>query len=449
MSIAARVLLAKKKEQQQDEESIAYEQDVSNAGQKFDLNAVKVKIIILCDDEEKTSSIGNFLNRRGWQAMVTSNVGVLIKQIGAIMPDIVMVSVNIRMTTPQDLLKRIHQAFNLPVILFGERQDAITLKLLSDVPAQYSIQGHASGPVIHRKIQSLVQELYGPMKEKELREQIDAESSSKTRDNIHIIRGAKPESGASCPSPIVNQGTNVQINRADTNQKIVEPLVARAEEEAHKKTMCHIFERCALAACEAEVGPTQTLPLAESCSVWPILMAKKMGALMIVQSGDERKQQEFTHKFFKQLNKEIHTRAKQISYGDEVPISLRGVDLSLSVVGEILSCKMRFGQNTVLIKFIEGINYSPPVVSEDPSHQDKAKINLSDLTVERKLGVNLYLHMPVNAKYFLYLKSEAILSLAQYEKMNTTRPSLYINTEDINKYKEFVIRNKLAKLLKK
>lgn len=427
-------------------EEVESEIDAESGGfsQEKDVNTAKIKLVILCHNNQAMDDTATYLKRRGWETTITNDLESLFKIISAVAPDFVMISVNVRSSKLQELQKVIQQAFNLPIITFGEVLDIKTMKLLNETPAKYSIQGRASGPSIHRKIKTIWQERQEESRStKEVRTGSQEPVADASAPNILVMKGRAYEKPVQMQ---FSQDQDKKEHEAKEGEPAAKISVEMAEEETYKKITRHIFDRCAAVACEEAVEPGRKLTLVESCNAWPVKLVDKMGILMIAHSGDERKQKEFIHKFFKQLNKEIHERAKQISYEEEVLVPLEPVDLTAPIRGEVLTRKLRSETNEVIIKFIEGITFSSPIAGDELLHKDKAKINVEDLVPERTQGVNLYLYLPANTKYFLYLKSGAVLSEKQFGKLISTHTPVYVNIEDIKRYKEFEVRNKTAVL---
>lgn len=473
-----------------------------SVGQSTDINNLKIKLIIFCTNSQAASSTATYLNRRGWEAAVTTNLKALFKLIGTIVPDFVMMSVNVNSSKMQELPRVITQTFNIPVIAFGENTDLKTLKLLSEARTKYNIQGLITGPGVHRKIKSVWQEIYDcraeASKNGHVAKQVESlapqpevliEKNDRAKGaGLFIIKSDKSESA--CAENTDKSEELLTGSESDENMTLEELIglaksksqptnnkqletgspteikteikteintessdtaieIKKAEDEAQRKIMRHLFEQCARAACEKVIEPVERLLLVDSCRAWPIKLSNKVGVLIFAHSGDERRQQEFIHNFFKQLNKEIRERAKQISYEDEVFVPLDAADIFAPIIGEVMTKKMESESSEVIIKFIEVPNLY--TVENDESvviTKDKAKVHPADLTPNRTQGVNLYLHLPVNSKYFLYLKSNAVLSNKQQTKLVSTNTAVYVNNEDVKRYKEFVVRNKMAELFK-
>lgn len=124
-----------------------------------DVNRVRLRILIICANERNFESAITYLMRRGWQTQITVNVMEAFKQITTFDPNFILVSANIKSSKINTLPSIIFQTFKVPVILFGENAETLTLKLLQEINSNFKMPGIASGPSIHRSIKNILHEL--------------------------------------------------------------------------------------------------------------------------------------------------------------------------------------------------------------------------------------------------------------------------------------------------
>ncbi len=173
----------------------------------------------------------------------------------------------------------------------------------------------------------------------------------------------------------------------------------------------------------------------------------KKGILALSYLGEERMRREYIHRLFSYLSKEISRREQQITYDQDSCLRPGQADLMEPVDGEIFSAQMHNASDLVMIKCLEVVEHNAQVTVDASNIENKSKVKIKDLSPEFSPGVNLYLHMPENKKYFLYLRDIAILSVKQHKKLDVANARIFVKNEDINKFKETVNRNKTIQKL--
>lgn len=583
----------------------------SSTSQPIDVNSVKIKLVILCKNKNALESSSSYLNRRGWETTVTTDVRALFKLIGVSSPDFVMLSVNAVTNKIAQMPKIITQTFNIPVITFGEASDTKTLKHLQDIRANYTFQGTASGPGLHRKIKAILQEMYAadeitkqtndglppslnefanrrkqgegqfesenpraaerfdlevqsvgqaktsnaanenedddgiiiargsanerksqliiekgasskiddhmPSVDQELLSPSEEESDDSLEDLIKLAKANRAKSAHTAKSnlppkirdedsilvetfdgrtstdslaageddvdAVVAENSEIenleaedsvsattvdsssaeaiQARRDKVVQSSQEEMKAQAEiiksiynqpleklePEKQTQVIQHIFEYCAALACQEKKASVKPIIGLDKCRLWPVEYAKQKGLLMIAHAGDEKTQKEYTHNFFKILNKEINERSRGISYDAEIKINLDAETLEHKHDDEIFTRRLLSGGDQVIIKLLPSVDLKPVVVTDQAGHATKGKIDIADLVANQAQGVNLYLHMPANEKYFLYLKGDTVLLEKQLAKLRAANANMFIELNDKEKFVYFVIRNKATQMM--
>ena len=129
---------------------------------KVDIDALKPNILVICRSKPQLDNIANYLIRRGWNTVVTREVGQAFKMIATFKPDFILLSVNLQTTKLAQLPSLIFQKFKVPVVTFGEAVNTRTLRGLQNIIANYRIFGVLSGPSVHRRLKQILQQIYAP-----------------------------------------------------------------------------------------------------------------------------------------------------------------------------------------------------------------------------------------------------------------------------------------------
>jgi hypothetical protein len=171
-------------------------------GEHVDLDQIKLKVLILCKTRNALESSAQFLDRRGWKTVITTDIKEIFKIITAFSPDIFLLSVNYPNEKIAKLPAIIFTSFKTHVVTFGELGDTKTLKLMQTLPANYKMPGSISGPNIQRRLKQILQELYSPTsinavdsnvdnKQKDDQVKVSGADNAKTKDGIKIFANDK------------------------------------------------------------------------------------------------------------------------------------------------------------------------------------------------------------------------------------------------------------------
>lgn len=130
-----------------------------------DIDRIRLRLLIICRAKPQLDTIANYLNRRGWETVVTRDTKDAFKILATFKPDYVLMSVNVPNPKIAQLPTVISQTFKTPVITFGESLNTKTMKALQTIMSTFTMPGAISGPSVHRRIKQILQDIYKPHKE--------------------------------------------------------------------------------------------------------------------------------------------------------------------------------------------------------------------------------------------------------------------------------------------
>ena len=139
--------------------SVNAEKSSDKLASAIDVNRLHLRLIILASDARKFEQAVVYLTRRGWQTATQSSIRDAFQSIEEFKPDFILLSVNYQSNKIGNLPTIFKNTFQTPVILFGERTDTLTLKLMQTLSADYKLNGQQSGPAIHRGIKNIISEM--------------------------------------------------------------------------------------------------------------------------------------------------------------------------------------------------------------------------------------------------------------------------------------------------
>lgn len=211
--------------------------------EEVDVDSLTIKILIICDNRPKFDSVATFLNRRGWEATVTTRLEEAIKVLASDRPDFVMVSMNHKNKKVAVLPSFISQTFNTKTIVFGEKSDSKTIGMIHSAKTPFKMMGIVSGPSVHRKIKQILNDIHN---KKDSADGNKKGFSANGEGGPTVIAGSKGAKAADMPSvqrfansakardagstsysnqsktkkdlPIIQQGTKQEKKDAEYNQ---------------------------------------------------------------------------------------------------------------------------------------------------------------------------------------------------------------------------------------
>jgi hypothetical protein len=134
--------------------------DSNKTTQPVDIETMKVKLLIVCKEQGRLDSVASFLNRRGWEAQVTTKIKDALAIVSTLKPDFVLVSAN----HPNPKLLRfpiiLKATFNISTIGFAETNDGKTQHTLQNLPVEHRIAGELTGPSTQRRIKQILRDLH-------------------------------------------------------------------------------------------------------------------------------------------------------------------------------------------------------------------------------------------------------------------------------------------------
>lgn len=148
-----------------------------------DLN---VRLLVIATRPHELRSAAQFLNKRGWQTTILSDVKEAVTFVAKSKPDWVLLSVNLG-PSAEKISTLLAQTFNVESLVFAEYMDPGAQARLSQTRCQV-LHGRLSGPSIQMKIRRILKD----RKELEAIRQNEANSPSGP-----IISGTKPGSSGS------------------------------------------------------------------------------------------------------------------------------------------------------------------------------------------------------------------------------------------------------------
>ncbi|MCB0419869.1 MAG: hypothetical protein KDD61_02685 [Bdellovibrionales bacterium] len=201
---------------------------ILDSNEPINIDELEVRILMIVSNEKKFEGIGSFLTRRGWETTVVSNLGSAVKNIVMTKPDVVLISLNHPNKKLQALPTLLTQTFNTNCVIFGETIDAKTSMALRESKSRHKITGFVSGPSIHRAIKKILQDIYYPKDEKEIKKNLL--KSGEISDTISI-KGNTDDSDIELTQSADDQKQSNMITIKNAGSEFKKPTFSLGENE--------------------------------------------------------------------------------------------------------------------------------------------------------------------------------------------------------------------------
>ncbi len=196
-----------------------------------------------------------------------------------------------------------------------------------------------------------------------------------------------------------------------------------------------------------ETGPEKHRTVFE-CTVFSVKIAAQTVYAMIFVEGAVHDEIQFISRFHANLVEKLPMEVDQTSVSEPVRFAqqFKAEMLQNSVEKPTAATfSLRSGRGNVHFVLVG----SEQVTTKIGPALDgqKAQITPEDLVADLPVGVDVFLFLPKNNKYFLYLKPESSIAKEQKDRFSERKAKLYISKDDIESFKESLKRNKTMELI--
>ncbi len=155
---------------------------------EFNVDELKVSILMIVKDENRMRSTAQFLIRRGWPTRLLSQIEQAMEIVENDKPDLILISFSHPSPSITTLPMLLAQSFNAVCVGIAESWDPKTQNLLNNGRIQFKIQGGASGPNLHRSLRKILTQIHNPNASKEDAEKKNRKASARSgaSDQIEI-----------------------------------------------------------------------------------------------------------------------------------------------------------------------------------------------------------------------------------------------------------------------
>lgn len=448
----------------------------NSGGQKVNIDSLEVEILIIAKLPNSMRGAIQFLNRKGWNTTVQSNLGKAVEEIAARRPDIVLISFNHNSPAIGKLPELIVQTFNTTCIGFVEMNDSTSNSKLTTRKIRYKIFGQASGPNLYRGIARMLAERYDLDLNDKVGEVLDVKGNKENTSpgRVAVVDAKKPEVKASGVAVIDSSkrkklkdiaGTSFSEDasgnllfgesldakggaatappkegpsNADIVSMLKRSLFGEGKEDVPEDSsgddMAKATEKAFAKICKKDPkGKTKPVRLVSKVVVYPFDGGESSGYLVLVLNGN-------SETLVRTLENSLQATMTSMNIKGKIDagfiVTLPEIDFdSWTSSSAAFSMKIdNLGQEMGVAFFPTGKIPKPSL----PNSEGMLTVPLADLPVDEPVPFKAYIHMRQNQKYYLYLRNGRRLQPEQKERLEGRKVSeIFMKTVDGENLKTF------------
>ncbi len=396
-----------------------------------------IHILIIAQDIATYRAFAQEISERGWQVGVVGSFGEALTYLATDCPRVVMISYNHEDINLKNSPKILERRFGVQCVAFCERRAKNTAKLLLQSGLKNLLFPPITADAIFDKVSRMLRDKDDRPKS---RKQNKNDSTGLNRPLFEDdSAGPKAKSGAlfEVPPP--------QINIHDLNQE--PPLSMVGELSGDKKTW---YEAVVVPSLEKVsesfvVDPAVDLTLDNCFAGLPIRCDKFNGILWLLAPVRPESIGSFLDKLASELKRRMSTLGQKFSCGAPIKFFLRKDErfLLLSKTQNKLNWELSN------IEWQSGLVPSDIMEPKTQSSKDQKIITIEtcDIDLQTDVTFNLYIHLPKNKKFYLFVRKGRTITEKRLERLNATEHELFIQRQDLEMFRSYVFKNRLLRQL--
>ena len=198
----------------------------------------------------------------------------------------------------------------------------------------------------------------------------------------------------------------------------------------------HIAKACVLSQ---QTQATKVEAFGE-CMIVPILNPGANTYIVLAGLGAIEEEIQFSTAFLSRLKVDLCSEYQGMQIGEDQRIEFEMIEAGIAIENEVGSLRLKNGSGEILIKLLNEVNYSPHVA--DIKGEMKAEIDPNDLVPNAAVGVEVFLYLKRNERYYLYLKPRSRISEKQKGRLLGGNSNLFVNKNEIETYRTVLRKNK-------
>ena len=176
------------------------------------------------------------------------------------------------------------------------------------------------------------------------------------------------------------------------------------------------------------------------CMIIPILTPGANTYVVLASLGAIEEEIQFSTTFLSRLKTELCGEYPGVQIGDDQRIEFETIETSAAIENEAGNFRLKNGSGEVLIKLLREVNYDPRIIAAGVDA--RVEVDPKDLVPNAAVGVEVFLYLKRNDRYYLYLKPRSRISEKQKGRLIGGGSKLFINKNETDTYRAIFRKNK-------
>ncbi|OQW50877.1 MAG: hypothetical protein A4S09_11160 [Proteobacteria bacterium SG_bin7] len=392
--------------------------------------------MIIAQDLGAYSVFAEELKARDWKVGVVGSFNEALTYIATDCPQIVLISYNHDDANLKNSPKILERRFNVQCVAFCERRAKNTAKLL----LQSGLKNLLFPPITADAIFDKCSRMLRDRTKLKTRKAQATDSTGLNRPLFESDTAGKAANSAAlfaAPPP-------VQHNYHDLSREEKSSLTSEGVISGSKNW----YETIVLPSIEAVktenvFGTDEDRWVDLQVVGLPVRSDKFNGILWTGASIRIDFISDFTEKLATELRRRASIQGMKFSCGEKIEFHLRRDEKFLFLSKTENKKRWESGTFEWQSGLIAADVMEPK--TQDSKDQKIVTIESRDINLKSVLGFNLYIHLPKNKKFYLFVRNGRFLTEKRVSRLNQTEHELFIKREELAAFRAYVFKNRLLK----
>lgn len=392
-------------------------------------------ILIIAQDVSTYHAFAEELRMHDWKVGVVGTFDAALTYIATDCPKFVMISYNHEDATLKNSPKILERRFPVQCIAFCERRAKNTAKLLLQSGLKNLLFPPITPDAIFDKVSRLMRDKSRPKNRK-------PSKSDSTGLNRPLFEDDSDKRSGNV-SPLFAPPPPVQHNYHDLSRTEPESLTSPSEKKSWYETV--VVPSLEVVKQNTVTDLSTDLRLEMHFAGLPIRCDKFSGILWLSSPLRPEAMVEFSEKLAAELKRRMGSLGQKFSCGSTIDFHLHKDEKFLLL--SRAQNQERFEINTVEWQFGMVISDIMEPKTQIAKDQKIITIETRDIDLQSQITFNLYIHLPKNKKFYLFVRKGRTITPKRIERLNATEHELFIQRVDLGTFRSYVFKNRLLRQL--
>lgn len=396
-------------------------------------------LLIIAQDLGAYNAFAEELKSRDWRVGVVASFAEALTYIATDCPQIVLISYNHEDANLKNSPKILERRFNVQCVAFCERRAKNTAKLLLQSGLKNLLFPPITADAIFDKCSRMLRDRTKPKVRK-------AEATDSTGLNRPLFESDSATGRSANSATLFAAPAPVQHNYHDLSRE-EKPSLTGDGVLSPKKSWYETIVLPSLETVRAEgvLGTEDDKWIETQFVGLPIRCDKFNGILWVGANIRVNLVNEFTQKLAAELRRRNSTQGFKFSCGENIDFRLRRDEKFLFLSKTENKERWEVGN----FEWQSGMIVSDIMEPKTQNSKDQKIITIEskDINLKVILNFNLYIHLPKNKKFYLFVRNGRSLTEKRIARLHQTEHELFIKREELSAFRAYVFKNRLIQEL--